>query len=46
VFHAQPFSSFSRIYLVNLRWGLSYFTEEKSELAKSINFKKNFHSIF
>ena len=46
VFHAQPFSSFSRIYLVNLRWGLSYFTEEKSELAKSINFKKIFLSIF
>jgi len=43
VFHAQPFS---RIYLVNLRWGLSYFTKEKSELAKSINLKKNFHSIF
>ena len=31
---------------MNLRWGLSYFTEEKSELAKSINFKKIFLSIF
>jgi hypothetical protein len=46
VFHAQPFSSFSRIYLVNLCLGLTYFTEEKSELAKSINFKEIFLSIF
>jgi len=41
VFHAHPFSSFSRNSYRDLRWVRgSHFTEEKSKLAETVTFRK------